>query len=194
MSVPLEQQIIRTAYHEAGHLVVAAIQNLKLRSEGLAVDTRGEGLACYCKQVGDSDEKRESIVVATFSGYNSEYKLCAEHGYPGPDEMLLIFSSDAREARETITKLSNLSANRTVFQIEEAMQSRSRVLVQQGWQSIRAVAEVLLAKEWEPLRALASGNVWSREQSAKYLNGEEVAGLLAGHGIQAEVTASCQEG
>ena len=67
MSVPLEQQITRTAHHEAGHLVAAAALGLKLRSEGLAVDSRGEGLL-YCKQAGDSDERRESVIVATFLG------------------------------------------------------------------------------------------------------------------------------
>ena len=38
MTAPLERQIIRTAHHEAGHFVVAAAQNLKLRPEGLSVD------------------------------------------------------------------------------------------------------------------------------------------------------------
>jgi hypothetical protein len=193
MSAPLEQQLIRTAHHEAGHLVAAAVQGLELRSEGLAVDARGEGLACYCKQPGDSDERRESVIVATFSGYNSELQLCSERDYPKPDEMLVIFSCDAREARETITKLAYLSANRTAFQIEEELQNRSRVLVKQRWEAVRTIADALLAKEWEPLRALKSGNAWSQEQSAKYIDGEEVAGMLACLGIHAEVTGSCQE-
>jgi hypothetical protein len=82
MSVPLEEQIIRIAHHEAGHLVAAAVQGLKLRPEGLAVDDRGEGLGCYCKQPGDSDERRERVIVTTFSGYNSESKLCSDLGFP----------------------------------------------------------------------------------------------------------------
>jgi hypothetical protein len=102
MPVPLEQQIIRTADHEAGHLVAAAAQGLNLRSEGLAVNARGEGLACFCKEPGDSDERRERVIVATFSGYNSETRLCAARDYPKPDEALLIFSCDAHEARGTI--------------------------------------------------------------------------------------------
>lgn len=193
MPVPLEQQVIRTAHHEAGHLVAAATQGLKLRSEGLAVDARGEGLACYCKQPGNSDERRERVIVATLSGYNSEVQLCAARDYPKPDGALLIFSCDAREARETITKLSYLSASRTAFQIEEQLQNRSRMLVQRKWEAIFTIADALLAKEWEPLRPLKSGNVWSQEQSAKYIDGEEVAGLLARLGIHAEVTGSCQE-
>jgi hypothetical protein len=191
MPIQLEQQI-RTAHHEAGHLVAAATQGLKLRSEGMAVDARGEGLACYCKQPGDSDEQRERVIIATFSGYNSEVQLCAARGYSMPDETLLILSCDAREARETITKLSYLSPSRTALQIEKLLQNLSRALVQQKWEVICRVAEALLIKAWEPLRPLKSGNVWSQEQSAKYIDGEEVAGLLVPFGIHAEVTSSCK--
>ena len=92
--VPLEQQIIRTAHHEAGHIVVAAVQGLKLRPEGLSVDERGEGLACYCKNPGDSDTERERVIIATFAGLNSEARFCNEQGFPVPEEMQRIFSQD----------------------------------------------------------------------------------------------------
>jgi hypothetical protein len=191
MSVPLEQQITRTAHHEAGHLVAAAALGLKLRSEGLAVDARGEGLACYCKQAGDSDERRESVIVATFSGYNSELQLCSDRDYPKPDSMQLIFSCDAREARPIIAQLSYLSVTRTAFQIEEELQNRSRMLVKQEWQAIRVIADALLEREWEPVQPLPSGGVWSQEQMAKHLNGKEVVGLLSQFGIRGQITDQC---
>jgi len=191
MSVPLEQQIIRTAHHEAGHLVAAAVQELKLRPEGLAVDARGEGLGCYCKQPGDSDERRERVIVATFSGYNSESKLCSDRGFPEPDGMLQIFSCDAREARPIISQLSYLSVERTAFAIEEELQARSKTLVNQQWQAICAIANELLARGWEPIRPLPSGGVWSQEPLAKYLDGNEVVILLAQFGISGEVTNQC---
>jgi hypothetical protein len=187
----LEQQIIRTAHHEAGHLVAAAVQGLQLRPDGLAVDTRGEGLGCYCKQPGDSDERRERVIVATFSGYNSESKLCLDRGFPKPDGMLQIFSYDALEARPIISQLSYLSVERTAFAIEEELQTRSRNLVNQQWQAICAIADALLVKEWEPVRPLPSRGVWSHEQLARYLHGNEVVGFLAQFGIGAEVTERC---
>src|SRR5580658_3836056 len=173
MSVALEQQIIRTAHHEAGHLVAAAVQGLKLRPEGLAVDARGEGLGCYCKHPGDSDEQRERVIVATFSGYNGESKSCSDRGFPQHDSMLQIFSCDGREARTIISQLSYLSVARTAFAIEEELQARSRMLVTQEWQAIRAIADALLEREWELVRPLPSEGVWSQEQLAKYLDGNE---------------------
>jgi hypothetical protein len=95
-----------------------------------------------------------------------------------------------REGR--FTKLSYLSSSQTAFQIEKQLQNRSRVLVRRKWEAICRIADALLAKEWEPLRPLKSGGIWSQEQSAKYIDGEEVAGLLARLGIHAEVTGSCQ--
>jgi len=47
-SVPedVDVKVECAAYHEAGHMVIAAVQQLSLRPEGLCVDPRGEGLAC----------------------------------------------------------------------------------------------------------------------------------------------------
>jgi hypothetical protein len=39
-----EFRINVTARHEAAHGVIAAVQGLRLRSEGMAVDRNGEGL------------------------------------------------------------------------------------------------------------------------------------------------------
>ena len=185
-SIPLGERLTRTAHHEAGHTVAAAVQHLKLRPEGLSVDARGEGLACYHKEPDDSDESRERVIVATFAGYNSEIHLCDQRGYAAPEELQIIWSPDSREARHILTRLSYLSVERTAFQIEEQLQNRSRQLIEQHWVVICAMAEALLAKEWEPVKALKSGNVWSQESTAKYLTGEEVASLLSRYGISSQ--------
>ena len=46
----LEANIKELAYHEAGHVVIAAAPELRLPSEGLIIDTVAEGLRCYCKE------------------------------------------------------------------------------------------------------------------------------------------------
>ena len=50
-----DMDIESTAHHEAGHIVVAAVQRLRLLPQGLGVDPQGEGLACYFKQPDASD-------------------------------------------------------------------------------------------------------------------------------------------
>ena len=191
MTVPLEQQIIRTAYHEAGHIVVAAVQGLKLRPEGLSVDERGEGLACYCKDPGDSDIERERVIIATFAGLNSEARFCNEQGFPVPEEMQRIFSQDSKEARENISRLSSLSLERTAFQIEAELQASSEAIILQYWSAIRSIAAALLDRDWEPIRALKSGSVWSLAEKARYLAGDELAAALKQARIAAEFTAIC---
>ena len=191
MTVSREQQIVRTAHHEAGHIVVAAVQNLKLRPEGLSVDERGEGLACYCKNTAESDTERERIIIATFAGLNSEERLCEELGFPVPEEMQRIFSQDSKEAREKISRLSYLSVERTAFQIEAELQSRSEAIILKYWSAIQSVAAALLASDWEPIRALKSGSVWSQSEKAKYLAGDELDVVLRQAGVEAEFAAIC---
>ena len=60
-SVPedVDVKLKRAAHHEAGHMVIAAAQGLRLQSEGLMVDLHGDGRACYCKQPDGSDLSRE---------------------------------------------------------------------------------------------------------------------------------------
>src|SRR5271170_846182 len=87
MPEDLEVKLKCAAHHEAGHIVIAASQRLKLRPEGLMVDLRGEGLACYCKQAGESDLSRERVVIAAFAGFKAEQRLCDERSYSAPHEL-----------------------------------------------------------------------------------------------------------
>jgi hypothetical protein len=119
-----------TAHHEAGHVVVAAAQQLRLRLDGLSVDSRGEGLACYCKQPDESDPSRERVIIATFAGYKAQERFCEECSYPAPDALQVILSPDWCEARETLTRLSDeYFANETVATIQCKLESRSEHLV-----------------------------------------------------------------
>jgi len=54
MEEPLETRMLTAAHHEAGHIVVAAVCGLKIRTKGIVIDAAGEGLACYCKEPDDS--------------------------------------------------------------------------------------------------------------------------------------------
>ncbi len=181
-SVPddVDVKVMRAAHHEAGHIVIAATQKLRLRPEGLGVDLRGEGLACYCKRPDDSDLSRERVIVATFAGYYAERRFCEERGYPAsaPDQWFL-HSLDGLEAREVISELSDeYLANENVPTIQRNLQSRSEQLVEEHWVAIAALAAALLAKEPEPLMPLKSGGVWSQERTARYLSGQEMVGTL----------------
>jgi hypothetical protein len=72
----VEGRLKETAYHEAGHIVIAAATGLRLRSEGLMIDAVGEGLGCYCKDPGESDVSRERIIISAFAGCFAQNRFC----------------------------------------------------------------------------------------------------------------------
>ena len=189
----VDVKLKRAAHHEAGHIVVAAAQGLRLRPEGLSVDPSGEGLACYCKQPDGSDLLRERISVATFAGFYAERRFCEARSYPLPDAADWFRDSlDGREARKLISEMSveNLS-ERSVPVTQGKLQLQSQQLVEQHWPAIEALATALLARDWEPLRPLKSGGAWSKETTAKYVAGDEAVRILERYGLPAVCDADC---
>lgn len=72
---------IRSAHHEPGHVVVAAVQGLKLRPEGIMIDPSGYGLGCFDKEIYGSDDTRKRVVAAMFGGYYAERRFCNDNSY-----------------------------------------------------------------------------------------------------------------
>jgi len=183
-----EMKLRCAAHHEAGHVVIAAAQKLKLRPEGISVDASGCGLACYWKQLDASDLSRERVIVASLAGFKAEERLRKESSYPALDPLGVILSPDAREAREQILKLSAGDiSNENPNSILAKLENRSECLVKVHWLAIQALATALLDKDVEPLKPLKSGGTWSRENetTAKYVKGEEVVSILERYGIAA---------
>jgi hypothetical protein len=94
------------AYHEAGHMVAAAIGGLGLRSEGLMIDRRGWGLACYYREAEDSDVWREAVIITSLAGFKAENELRRRSSYALRDAQEMIDSCDWREARPLVAKLT----------------------------------------------------------------------------------------
>jgi hypothetical protein len=179
-----------TAHHEAGHIAIAAAQGLKLRPEGFAMDTLGEGLACCCKHPDNSDESRERIIVTSFAGYKAQQRFCQKHFYSDPDAETVIGSCDWREACTLITSLSSQYPG-TVHVIQSKLEDCSTQFVERNWPAIEALAATLLEKTWEQVRPLKSGAMWSTQMVAKYVDGAEAISILRGFGIEAGCDADC---
>jgi hypothetical protein len=185
----LDMRMAMTAHHEAGHIVVAARCGIRLRPEGIMLDSEAAGLACYCKEPEDSDVSRERIIVSTFAGHIAQQRLCKERSYPLRGYMEIILSPDWKEARGMITKLSGAYwSGRSADGVQQALESRSEVAVERNWNVIQAVGKALLAKDWEPVKTLQSRSRWSTQVEAKYVIREEVVRILSQHGIPACVS------
>ena len=107
--VPSEATLEIAAHHEAGHIVIAATQGLRLRSEGLSIDPDGEGLACYYKEPEDSDSSRERVILSTFAGFKAEEYFRSERGHAERNPMEILLSCDWYEARANLQVLKRIS-------------------------------------------------------------------------------------
>jgi hypothetical protein len=180
------ERIECAAYHEAGHLAIAAVQGLTLRPEGFMVDLGGMGLARYATEPGETDVSRESIVLATFAGFSAETRFCDERRLRVPEFVSIVLSPDWVEARTIIRKFSDgYASGDNLAIVQSRLENRSKQLVEQHWFIIRTLANFLLSKEPEPMKPLESGEVWSYENQARYVAGPEAVAILARHGIVA---------
>jgi hypothetical protein len=101
----IEVTLESAAYHEAGHMVIAAALGLKLRPEGLMVDPCGKGLACYCRQPDLTDATRKRVIVATLAGFAAESRFRDERSYDPRDELGISLSPDGCDARRLLMEL-----------------------------------------------------------------------------------------
>lgn len=165
------------AYHEAAHMVVAAVQKLPLRQSGLRMSQNGEGLACnkYKQPDGSAnvgpDSCREHTIVAALAGQIGHSEV-----YPAA----ATDSNAWHDTKLVIDLLGEMYPTRaTQFDAWAELFERAKELVKQHWAPIEALAKVLWAKPW------------SREHPReKRVEGDEIMILLRQFGISAALDDS----
>jgi hypothetical protein len=63
------------------------------------------------------------------------------------------------------------------------LDKRSKNLVEKHWAVIQELANTLLGKDVQATKLLDDGNVWSNENTARFVTGAETVAILARHGI-----------
>jgi hypothetical protein len=184
----VEVRVRCSAHHEAGHIVIAASQGLRLRSEGLMVDRAGEGLACYFKEPDNNDNSREQVILATLAGFMAENRYRTESSLPLRTEFEMILSLDWQEARNVLSQLSaTYLAADTLDTLSLRLQQKTEMLVSVHWTAIKGLAANLLGKDPQPFKPLKSGTQWSQENIGMCVAGEEAISILRAY----EITATC---
>lgn len=183
----VEMRIERAAYHEAGHIAIAAVLGLTLRPDGLMIDSCREGVAIYCTQPEDSDPSREAVILSSEARYWAETRFCEERPCSGPDANGPVMYCDHIQSWEIMKTFSTkYLAGENPMLVYVKLQNRSKRLVEQHWSVIKALASALLAKDPQPMRPLKTGGSWTHSTApARYLDGEEAVEKLARHGIAA---------
>jgi hypothetical protein len=77
-----DRYVESAAYHEAGHLTAAADQGMPLRSRGIHVDPKGNGISYYWhREPGDlansqkDQEQRRRTILALYAGRIAQQKF-----------------------------------------------------------------------------------------------------------------------
>jgi hypothetical protein len=169
------------AYHEAGHIVIAAVQAIPLRQRGIRIDEVGNGLACYHFRVPDGssnlgrNEEREKTIRATKAGYLAQKKF-----YPECRPASAHFDVDA--VRKLLDEMYPGSAS---FDAHTRLHAEAITLIEEHWDAIKATGEALWSKEWK-YQALAERR-WSLQLREKSIEGPEILSLLKRFNIAANI-------
>lgn len=176
------------AYHEAGHIIAAAIQEMPLRDRGIHVDPNGSGIAYYWRRVpgdlarsrGDQLERMKTI-IALHAGSLAQARFfpdCPADNWHSDGELIAallkeMYPNDAA-ARE---------------HADNGFRQGARRLVDQHWSIIAALATTVLSKPWTPQPPIEIKQNWSRGKASleKCLTAAEVAELLDRFGVRAVI-------
>lgn len=173
-----ERYVEGAAYHEAAHIVVAAVQGLLLGKKGLRIDQNGAGLACYrCKQPDRSvkvgpDPWREHTIIATLAGQIAHgifYEPVANGDANAYD--------DLDHVRKLVSEMYPVRDDQ--FKARAELLKRSKALVHRHWEAVDGLAKALWAKPWS-----------HDPPHEKRIEGKEVISLLGQYKISAALDES----
>jgi ATP-dependent Zn protease len=161
------------AYHEAGHIVVAAVLGLRLSSHGIRLDGEGKGIAYYKGHWNKASEFRQTIedrVVAALAGLIAQEKFYPECSPSGANE----------DEKLVNYLLQNIypDASSTDFKRSQLLE-KSKNLVTQHWEAICAVVNALWRKCPRKRRVDSEpDSSWSDCRCERWLPGAEIVSIL----------------
>jgi hypothetical protein len=169
----------RAAYHEAGHIIIAAVLGLKLKPGGIVItDDLGKGAAFYETRwpetkYGDNPEfherfakkiDRKNSILAAFAGQIAQEKFDLNSPAYDADDLEKIIEPLLQEEREE---------QPVSHDICEELRAESDRLVIKHWKVIAEIAKKVLAKKED--------NFESR------LSRDEIVPILKKYGIDPEI-------
>lgn len=176
---PNEGYARSVAYHEAAHIVIAAVQGIPLTDRGIYLDRWGNGIAHYLDRkpdgsvnVGASPE-REKTIIATAGGWIAQSRIrpCTQSGA----------YLDIGQINALLTEMYP-DGSQSWWAARERLLKEAERLVELHWAVIEAVALALLAKPDIPCEG-----GWSPESAAKHLSTEEILELLRQAGVSVRI-------
>jgi hypothetical protein len=160
-----------TAYHEAGHIVIASVVGLPLTPSGITVyeaDEVTEGYARYCE-----DERRwENILMALRAGVRAQLKKFPQSWIGGSQPDTLKFGEIIKSHFEDRCR-----------EMDDKITPQLDQLLESHWSAVVAVAQALMESCWIPVEP-SEHRIATRK---KELNGTTLVAILGRLGISAEI-------
>ena len=162
-----------TAYHEAGHIVVAVALGLDLRPKGITIwqvtNNVMDGLAGYW----DDDTGWEKNLQAVRAGQIAQWRK-----FPRSD------TTGSKPDNDYFFKIvKEHFAGYIAGNIWESVGNRANALLEAHWGAAAEIAETLIAAEWMPV----DGTEHPLAKRKKRLGGEALLTILSSHGISGRV-------
>lgn len=133
------------AYHEAGHTVVAAVQEMPLRPGGIHIDPLGSGISFYwSKRPGEAgtDIERERTIIAAGAGWAAQIRVYPNCPPAGTFD-------DTNQINALLSEMYSDGSDGW-WAAKGRLYVASERLVEQHWPAVEALAQTLWAKPWTP--------------------------------------------
>lgn len=170
------------SYHEAGHIVAAAVLKVPFRSFGIHIDGKGRGL---CKLVRPSatcsdpfsevERRQKRMIVVLFAGLLAQKRFCS-------DSPEISANCDSQQIELYLSAIYRTDPARQVARLYLEQESNRLVYTGPYWDAIEGVATELLAQPFTPI---VSGEWHTDRTEEKMLEGIRIVDILDQHRIAA---------
>lgn len=168
-----------SAYHEAGHIVVAGLVGLPIKKHGLTVWEADNGASAGLADCEELNERWMDQLLVLRAGAWAEKKK-----FPNTS-----VASGARGDDSRIFDIVLKHFNSQWSDMDEKIETQVDILLDDHWDAVVAVAEAAIASPWKPLDADDDPKVREWFKRKKHLDGHTLAGIVKEHGSSAVVQA-----
>jgi hypothetical protein len=171
------------AYHEAGHIVVAAIQGMRISRHGVRVDNAGLGISYYetrkPKRISTAPcaVTREQTIIAAKAGLMAQQMFhsdCSIEGAVDDNDRIDELLAEIRTEEE----FPPLEIEYTTALIDTHREAQR--LVKLHWPAIELLGRSLWSRDETPFAHDQPNPEWTKKEKERLLLGHQIAEVLGG--------------
>ena len=181
-----DKYVESAAYHEAGHVVVAAVQDMPLRNLGVHIDSLGCGKAFYWRRLPDgsrnncgSDLERERTIISASAGLIAQKRFYSHSLRNDVERYMEVCAKDDTALIIELLEEMYSGDRHAWFSARASLHSESIRLVELHGRAVDALAKHILTRERVPRdRQTDKDGRWSVDDREKWLHGCEIVPVL----------------